>query len=205
LARERDRAVEGGFWADFRNHLAWALMAITVIASGCSTQTIETGGPRTTAVSSAAGGTLTRASWYGPGFNGRLTSDGEVFNENALTAASRTLPIGSRVRVTNLNDGRSVIVRINDRGPYVHGRGIDLSERAAQEIGLDHTGVARVRVATLREAASLASMSPDTWSGPVRVRQSSYRIRHHRTRRYRRHSTRMVSNPVGTWLLALIR
>ena len=151
------------------------------------------------------GGTLTRASWYGPGFNGRLTSDGEVFNENALTAASRTLPIGSRVRVTNLNDGRSVIVRINDRGPYVHGRGIDLSERAAQEIGLDHTGVARVRVATLREAASLASMSPDTWSGPVRVRQSSYRIRHHRTRRYRRHSTRMVSNPVGTWLLALIR
>ncbi len=183
--------------------LGLMLMAIAALAAGCSTQSTET---PTTAISGPVGGSLTRASWYGPGFNGRRTSDGEVFHENALTAASRTLPIGSRVRVTNLSDGRSVIVRINDRGPYVRGRGIDLSERAAREIGLDHAGVARVRVSTLHETASMASMSPDTWSGPVRVRKSSYhRLGHHRYRRYRRHSTRMVSNPVGTWLLALVR
>jgi len=185
--------------------LGLVLMAIAALAAGCSTQRTETGGSPATALSSPVGGSLTRASWYGPGFNGRRTSDGETFNENALTAASRTLPIGSRVRVTNLSDGRSVIVRINDRGPYVRGRGIDLSERAAREIGLNRAGVARVRVSTLRETASMASMAPDTWSGPVRVRKSSYRLRHHRYRRYRRHSTRMVSNPVGTWLLALVR
>jgi rare lipoprotein A len=83
-----------------------------------------------------------QASWYGPGFHGRRTANGETFNTNALTAAHRTLPFGTRIRVTNRKTGRSVIVRVNDRGPYAHGRVIDLSRASAQAIGID--GVAEV-------------------------------------------------------------
>lgn len=90
------------------------------------------------------------ASWYGPGFNGRLSASGEVFNQNALTAAHRNLPFGTMVRVTNLNNGRSVIVRINDRGPYVGNRILDLSAGAAQQIGMISTGVAPIRLEILR-------------------------------------------------------
>ena len=82
------------------------------------------------------------ASWYGPGFHGRRTASGETFNTNALTAAHRTLPFGTQVRVVNQHNGRSVVVRINDRGPFSHGRLIDLSRAAAQMIGL--SGVAKV-------------------------------------------------------------
>jgi len=89
------------------------------------------------------------ASWYGPGFNGRRTASGEVFNQSELTAASKTLPLGTRVLVTNPANGRSVIVRINDRGPYVGRRQLDLSKRAAQQLGIVHRGTARVRVTVL--------------------------------------------------------
>jgi rare lipoprotein A len=88
-----------------------------------------------------------RASWYGPGFHGRKTASGETFNTNELTAAHRTLPFGTRVRVVNQRTGRSVVVRINDRGPYAHGRVIDLSRASAQAIGL--SGVGSVTVAAL--------------------------------------------------------
>ncbi len=88
-----------------------------------------------------------RASWYGPGFHGRRTASGETFNTNALTAAHRTLPFGAKVRVVNKRTGRSVVVRINDRGPYAHGRIIDLSQAAAKAIGL--AGVADVAIAQL--------------------------------------------------------
>lgn len=89
------------------------------------------------------------ASWYGPGFHGRLSASGERFNQNAMTAAHRTLPFGTRVRVTNRNNGQSVIVRINDRGPFVRGRIIDLSVGAAQKIGMYGSGVAPVEVEVL--------------------------------------------------------
>ncbi|MFG7486286.1 septal ring lytic transglycosylase RlpA family protein [Methylorubrum rhodesianum] len=75
------------------------------------------------------------ASWYGPGFHGRLTANGERFDQNALTAAHRSLRFGTRVRVTNAATGRSVVVRINDRGPFVAGRSIDLARGAARAIG----------------------------------------------------------------------
>ena len=84
------------------------------------------------------------ASWYGGKFHGRLTSSGEVFDTNELTAAHRTLPFGTMVRVTNLDNGKAVIVKINDRGPFVEGRMIDLSMAAAEEIGSVGQGVARV-------------------------------------------------------------
>ena len=87
-----------------------------------------------------------RASWYGPGFHGRRTASGERFNIWAMTAAHRSLPFGTKVRVTNLRNGRSVVVRINDRGPYSGGRVIDLSKAAAQAIGMIRSGTAPVRI-----------------------------------------------------------
>ncbi|RMH65902.1 MAG: septal ring lytic transglycosylase RlpA family protein [Cyanobacteria bacterium J003] len=89
------------------------------------------------------------ASWYGPGFHGARTANGERFDQNALTAAHRTLPFGKRVRVTNLQNGRSVVVRINDRGPFTGGREIDLSRGAAAAIGLIGAGVGYVRIDVL--------------------------------------------------------
>lgn len=86
------------------------------------------------------------ASWYGPGFDGNASASGETFNQEAMTAAHRTLPFGTRVRVTNLDNGASVVVRINDRGPFVDDRVIDLSAGAARVVGLIQSGVAPVRL-----------------------------------------------------------
>jgi len=88
------------------------------------------------------------ASWYGPGFHGHETASGERFNQHALTAAHRTLPLGTEAKVTNLATGQSVLVKINDRGPYVQGRHLDLSRAAAKQIGLTKQGVARVKIET---------------------------------------------------------
>jgi rare lipoprotein A len=92
------------------------------------------------------------ASWYGSQFHGRLTADGEVFDRNTPSAAHPTLPLPSNVRVTNLENGRSIVVRVNDRGPFVNGRIIDLSEQAATLLGYKNQGTARVRVTNLGRA-----------------------------------------------------
>jgi len=89
------------------------------------------------------------ASWYGGKFQGRLTASGEVFDTNLLTAAHKTLPFGTLVKVTNLANGRSIMVKINDRGPFVAGRIIDLSRAAAERIEMVGTGTARVSVEVL--------------------------------------------------------
>src|ERR1700682_2456370 len=86
------------------------------------------------------------ASWYGPGFDGRQTANGEHFDSKALTAAHPHLPFGSMVRVVNPRNGKFEIVRINDRGPYQEGREIDVSYRVGQKIGLIHAGVCQVRL-----------------------------------------------------------
>lgn len=86
------------------------------------------------------------ASWYGPNFHGRLTANGEIYDQNHLSAAHPTFPLPSYARVTNQANGRSVIVRVNDRGPYAHGRIIDLSSRAADTLQTKAKGVAKVRV-----------------------------------------------------------
>jgi rare lipoprotein A len=90
------------------------------------------------------------ASWYGPGFHGRRTANGEVFNQHAMTAAHKSLPFGTKVKVTNLNNGRSVIVRVNDDGPHIPGRVIDLSQGAAAKIGMLSSGTAPVKLQILR-------------------------------------------------------
>jgi len=90
-----------------------------------------------------------QASWYGPGFYGNRTASGEVLRPGTYTAAHRSLPFGTLVRVTNLNNGRSAVVRINDRGPFTGGRIIDLAHGAASDLGVTASGVATVRLEVL--------------------------------------------------------
>jgi len=90
------------------------------------------------------------ASWYGPGFHGKRTANGEKFNKNAMTAAHNTLPLDSKVRVVNIATGKEVTVRINDRGPR-YGRAIDLSEAAARALGMHQKGLARVAIHKIDE------------------------------------------------------
>lgn len=97
------------------------------------------------------------ASWYGPNFHGKPTANGEVFDQNLVSAAHRTLPLPSVVRVTNLGNGRALVVRINDRGPFAHGRIIDLSKRGAQLLGFERQGIAKVRVRILPEESRAAA------------------------------------------------
>lgn len=97
------------------------------------------------------------ASWYGPNFHGQATANGEVYDMEALTAAHRTLQMPSVVRVTNLDNGRSVVVRINDRGPFARDRIIDMSRRAAEELGFQQRGTANVRVEVLPEESRMVA------------------------------------------------
>jgi rare lipoprotein A (peptidoglycan hydrolase) len=96
------------------------------------------------------------ASWYGPGFHGRKTACGETYDQMAMTAAHRTLSFGSRVRVTNLNNNRVIVVRVNDRGPYYDERVIDLSRAAARALDMEHDGLAWVRIELLSDTANEA-------------------------------------------------
>ncbi len=86
-----------------------------------------------------------KASWYGPGFHGRLTANGERYNMNGISAAHKTLKFGTRVRITNLENGKSIVVRVNDRGPYIKGRQFDLSKGAFKKIASVDTGVIKIK------------------------------------------------------------
>jgi len=100
-----------------------------------------------------------RASWYGGRFAGRRTASGERYNMHALTAAHKTLPLASYVRVTNMSNHKVVVVKINDRGPYVRGRVIDLSYAAAKILGLQHAGTARVQIEGLSQEEARAEQA----------------------------------------------
>ncbi len=106
------------------------------------------------------------ASWYGPGFHGKQTANGEIFDQTELTAAHRTLQLPSIIRVTNLENGRSVIMRVNDRGPFAHERILDVSERGAVVLGFKRQGTANIRLEVLgpesREVASFAKAGKST-------------------------------------------
>lgn len=121
-------------------------VAPLLLAAACNTT--ASNDPATTGSISKAGlgqefqrGT---ASWYGPGFQGRKTASGERFNSYDMTAAHRSLPFGTRLRVVNESNGRSVVVRVNDRGPFTHRRVIDLAKGPAQALGLTSTGTGYV-------------------------------------------------------------
>lgn len=111
------------------------------------------------------------ASWYGPDFHGKLTSNSEIYNMHAMTAAHKTLPFGTYVKVTNLNSGKSVVVRINDRGPFVKGRIIDLSFAAARKLGMSSSGIAPVKIKVLKK------FSPRKSSQKFSVQVGSYTLK----------------------------
>ena len=118
------------------------LIAITsLLLSACASQSLSPGGY------SAEG----KASYYGARHHGNKTASGERFDQYALTAAHRSLPFGTRVQVTNLRNGKRVAVRINDRGPYSRGRLIDVSKAAAEQLDMLTSGIAPVRIETLRD------------------------------------------------------
>ena len=160
----------------------WMALAVALAVSGCSgPRQTTTAGPvdQSAAFGSYKVGTpyqingiwytpaedffydeIGEASWYGPGFHGRTTANGETFDRRALTAAHPTLQMPTLVRVTNLENGRSLVLRINDRGPFAHSRLIDVSERAAELLGFREAGVATVRVQVLtEESQELASLA----------------------------------------------
>src|SRR5206468_6717269 len=112
------------------------------------------------------------ASWYGPGFHGNRTANGEIYDQYELTAAHPSLPLGTRVMVTNLENGRAVQVRINDRGPFVDGRAIDLSYAAARTVGMIGPGTARVRVEVLGSPTRVAAAPAATPGAPPPARPS---------------------------------
>jgi rare lipoprotein A len=126
-----------------------ACLVPLIFVAACNTTTADVGATSSVDASRAAAGPgigLQRghASWYGPGFHGRRTASGETFNSGAMTAAHRSLPFGTRVRVVHEGNGRSVVVRINDRGPFHRGRIIDLAHGPARALGLTAAGSAYV-------------------------------------------------------------
>lgn len=127
-------------WASIT--LALALLPILTTEDPAQART---GQPATVYVQRGA------ASWYGAGFHGRKTASGDRFNQHNLTAAHRKLPLGTKATVINLNNGKTVEVEINDRGPYVRGRIIDLSKAAAERLGMKHTGTTLVRLEVTKE------------------------------------------------------
>jgi rare lipoprotein A len=140
------------------------------------------------------------ASWYGAPYHNRAGSDGKLYNMNAMTAAHRTLPLGSIVRVTNIKTGHSAIVRITDRGPFIEGRIIDLSRAAASKIDVMRAGIAQVRVEVLE--APLPLDSGGRWAvqiGGFDVEESASKVAGQIIRRY--HSAKVLSfnSPVGDW------
>ena len=135
------------------------LLLVVLFAVSCA-------GPRVRVPT--GGGQVGMASWYGPKFHGRRTASGEVFNMHELSAAHRTLPLGSWVHVTNLENGQSVQVRINDRGPFVRGRIIDLSYAAARAIDMVQEGVVRVHVYPLGTRPPVVARADEGRPGPHR-------------------------------------
>ena len=125
-----------------RAQRTWMAVAIALLVAG-NTLGCATRAPQRPATTEGV------ASWYGPGFHGRATASGERYDQDGLTAAHRTWPLGTSVRVTHLDSGRSIVVRINDRGPFVDGREIDLSRESARRLGMLRAGTARVKLEPL--------------------------------------------------------
>ena len=140
------------------------------------------------------------ASWYGAPYNHRRGSNGEVYNMHAMTAAHRTLPLGSTVRVTNLKTGHSAVVEITDRGPFVTGRILDLSQAAAKKIDVWGAGVAMVRLEVLRAPAPLNHGG--RWAVQIGAFEKEHvagKFADHLSRRYQTAKVQCFGSPVGDW------
>jgi len=140
------------------------------------------------------------ASWYGAPYHNRRGSNGEIYNMHALTAAHRTLPLGSIVRVTNVKTGHSALVRITDRGPFVEGRVLDLSQAAAKRIDVWQAGIAMVRIEVLRTPAPLETGG--RWAlqiGSFEEADAADKLADHLSHRYHTAKVQCFSSPVGDW------
>jgi rare lipoprotein A len=140
------------------------------------------------------------ASWYGAPFHNRRGSNGEVYDMNAMTAAHRTLPLGSIVRVTNVKTGHAAVVRITDRGPFVEGRVLDLSLTAAKAVDVYQPGVAKVRLEVLKVPLPLETGG--RWAvqiGSFAAEKNANDVADHLTRRYRTAKVLRFASPVGDW------
>jgi len=140
------------------------------------------------------------ASWYGPPYHNRRGSNGEVYNMHAMTAAHRTYPLGSIVRVTNIKTGDSALVRITDRGPFIPGRVLDLSLAAARKIDVWQPGVAKVKVELLQASAPIASGGK--WAvqiGGFPDEDAATKLADHLTRRYHTAKVLRFASPAGDW------
>jgi rare lipoprotein A len=144
------------------------------------------------------------ASWYGPPYHNRRGSNGEVYNMHAMTAAHRTLPLGSIVRVTNLKTGHTALVRITDRGPFIPGRIIDLSLAAAHKLDVWQPGTAEVKV-ELMESAALPG-APGKWAvqiGGFPDERVATKMADHLTRRYHTAKVLRFASPAGDWWIRI--
>jgi rare lipoprotein A len=140
------------------------------------------------------------ASWYGAPYNHRRSSDGQVYNMHALTAAHRTLPLGTTVRVTNLKTGHSVVVQITDRGPFVAGRILDLSQAAAKKIEVWGAGVTTVRLEVLHSPVPLNTGG--RWAvqiGAFEKEHAANKMKDHLSHRYQNARVLCFGSPVGDW------
>ncbi len=140
------------------------------------------------------------ASWYGAPYHNRRGSNGELYNMHAMTAAHRTLPLGSIVRVTNMKTGHSALVRITDRGPFVEGRVLDLSQAAAKKVDVWQAGVTMVRVEVLRTPAPLETGG--RWAvqiGAFEQEDAADKVADHLSHRYHTAKVLCFSSPVGDW------
>ena len=145
-----------------------------------------------------------RASWYGPPYHNRRGSNGEVYNMHAMTAAHRTFPLGSIVRVTNLKTGHSALVRITDRGPFIPGRVLDLSLAAARKLDVWQPGVAEVKVELMQASAPIDSGGK--WAvqiGGMPDEDAAIKLADHLTRRYRTAKVLRFKSPAGDWWIRI--
>lgn len=141
-----------------------------------------------------------KASWYGPPYHNRRGSNGEVYNMHAMTAAHRTLPLGSIVRVTNLKTGHSALVRITDRGPFIAGRVIDLSLAAARKVDVYVAGVAEVKVEVMQTPSAIDSGGK--WAvqiGGFPHEEAADKLADHLQRRYHTAKVQRFASPAGDW------
>ena len=153
-----------------------------------------------TALSSETG----LASWYGPPYHNRRGSNGEIYNMNAMTAAHRTFPLGSIVRVTNVKTGSSALVRITDRGPFIPGRVVDLSLAAARKLDVYRPGIAEVRVELMQTPLLAAPNGKTSGKWAVQIggfpdEDAATKLADHLTRRYRTAKVLRFASPAGDW------
>lgn len=172
------------------------IIVLAVCAGACTRAGVYPGGNIQTGI----------ASWYGPGFHGRTTSSGEIYDMNDMTAAHPTLPFGTHAMVTNLDNGLSCTVRINDRGPFVKNRIIDLSYAAARVIDMVGPGTARVRVEILRHLSPPpSSLRFSVQVGSFSSRDKAVKLRRQLSRSYRRVVVSRFQTPTQVFFRVRVR